>query len=236
MLQKTKVFYLFTIVFTLAFAVASLSAMAKNDNAKNDNSNKSSQSEEKNNAADLTKFETPDKAKGETDAQVNKEKTESVAKTLKELAKGEKAIGNAEVSNQIQEAAIEQEQIQAKTTDAIEQVETRGKVKTFLLGSDYKNLGQLRSNLVQNRNQIRKLTQTMNKLQNSADVTVLQEQLTILMQERERIKNFITTNESNFSLFGWVSRFLTNYEKTPINEQEEKDLTDEVEEAILLKK
>lgn len=233
--QKAKLSYLAVIALALAFGFASLAAIAKNDNAKSEKSNKSSQSEKsKNKSANLKNFEKPDKTKGQTNAQIHKEKIKEVVENLEQVAAQEETAGNGEVSNQVEQVADSQDQTQEETTEAIEEVESRGKIKTFLIGTDYKNLGQLRSNLVHNRNQIRQLTRTMNQLQNNGDSTLLQQQLEVLMQERERIKEVITNNEDSFSLFGWVSRFLANYEQTPISKQEESDLTEEVESAIEL--
>lgn len=232
--KKTKLSYLIVIVFALALSLTSLVAVAKNESAKNDNSNKTSQSQVKgkDKTVNLKSFEKPDKTKGQTNAQVHEEKIEKVNEKLGEVSDQEESQGNTEISDQIDQVVTEQEQSQGETVAAIEEVESRGKIKTFLVGTDYKNLGQLRSSLVQNRNQIRKLTRTMSQVQNEGDQTLLQEQLETLMQERERIKEVITTNQDSFSLFGWVTRFLTNYEETPINQQEEEDLTEEVEEAI----
>lgn len=230
--QKTRLSYLVVIVLSLAMSLASLVAVAKNDNGNNNKSNKTSQSQGKSKSVNLKNFEKPDKAKGETNAQLHKKKTDEVIQNLEEAASSEESTGNTGAGNQIKQVVQEQEQTQEQTIDAIERVEKRGKIKTFLVGTDYKNLGQLRSTLVHNRNQIRKLTQTINQVQNGGDTTLLQEQLATLMLERERIKAIITANESTFSLFGWVSRFLANYEQTPINEQEETQLTNEVEDAI----
>ena len=140
--------------------------------------------------------------------------------------------GNTKISNQIEAVVAVQQQTQTETVAAIEEVETRGKVKTFLVGTDYKNLGQLRSSLVHNRNEIRQLTQTLTQTQTPENQALIEAQLATLMQERERIKTVITNNETSFSLFGWVSRFLFNYEQTPINEEEETQLTEDVKDAI----
>jgi hypothetical protein len=222
--QKTKLSYLSVIVLSLVFGFASLVAVAKNDNAK--------ASQGKSKTVNTKNFEKADTAKGTTNAQLHKEKSEEVTKTLKEEAKKQKDAGNTEVGDQIQQVVTEQEQTQEETTDAIAEVESRGKIKTFLVGTDYKNLGQLRSSLVHNRNEIRKLTQSLALVQTPEEKALIEAQLLTLTQERERIKTVITTNESSFSLFGWVSRFLTNYEQTPINETEETQLTTEVETAI----
>ncbi len=228
--QKIKLSYLAVISIVMVFTFVSFAAMAKNDNAKND---KSSQSEKNKSAkVNLKSFEKPDVSNGETNAQVHKEKSKEVTTALKEAAKEQKEAGKTEVGNQIQQVANEQELSETPTAEAIEEVETRGKVKTFLFGTDYKNLGQLRSSLVHNRNEIRKLTKTLALVLTVEEKAAIEAQLLTLTQERERIKTVITDNETSFSLFGWVSRFLTNYEETPINEEEENDLTEEVEQAI----
>ncbi|HOF42421.1 MAG TPA: hypothetical protein PLF86_01055 [Candidatus Moranbacteria bacterium] len=204
-------------------AVCVPAAYAKNDNAKSN----AGTSKEKN-----VKLKNFEKVAGKTNAQVHKEQTGAVVKNLKKVAAEEKMIGNVETSKQIEQIASSQEQAQEENAKAIEKIEKKSKVRTFLFGTDYKNLGQLRSNLVHNRNEIRKLTRTMGMVSDEAEKATLQEQLTTLMQERERIKTVISTNENKFSLLGWVARFLTNYKQTPINEEEEEQLEDEIENVI----
>lgn len=225
MKQKTKLSYLLVIASAFAFWSVAIIAVAKSDNVK-------TQSQGKSRTADLKNFEKADKAKGTTNAQIYEEKTKEVTKSLKAEATKQKAAGNTAVSEQIQQVVTEQEQTQEQTTEAIAEVESRGKVKTFLVGTDYKNLGQLRSGLVHNRNEIRKLTQTLTQVQTPEEKALIEAQLLTLTQERERIKTVITTNEDSFSLFGWAFRFLNNYEQDPINEKEETELINEVEAAI----
>ncbi|HOX10565.1 MAG TPA: hypothetical protein P5323_01265 [Candidatus Moranbacteria bacterium] len=233
MKQKTKLAYLFVIVLSVMFGCVSLAAVAKSDNAnKNDKTEKSVKSQEKSKTVNLKNFEKADQTKSTTNAKIHKEKTGKVVEVLEQVAAQEETAGNTEVSEQVGQVAETQDQAQEETVAAIEEVEKRGKVKTFLVGTDYKNLGQLRSSLVHNRNEIRQLTKSLTQTQTPENQALIEAQLATLMQERERIKTVITTNESGFSLFGWVSRFLFNYEQTPINETEEAELTDEVETAI----
>jgi hypothetical protein len=244
--QKVKLAYILAIVLSLAIGLASFVAVAKSENAKSANgqSSQSGQTSQngktekntsesgKSQALNLHNYAKPDKSKGETNGTIYREKTQEVTKNLRQVVKEERNSGNAKVSQQVQQVVTEQLTTQEQTAQAMEQVEKRNKVKTFLLGSDYKNLGQLRSELVQNRNQIRSLIRTMNEAQNDTDKTAIENQLTLLMQERERIKSVVTANEGGFSLFGWVSRFLNNYEMTPINQKDEDDLANEVEDAV----
>ncbi|HBI16734.1 MAG TPA: hypothetical protein DDY52_01050, partial [Candidatus Moranbacteria bacterium] len=178
--QKIKPMYLFVISFFLLAGFASMAAIAKNDNDKNgsDKSNKAgktSQSEEAggDKVINLKDYKKADVTKGETNAKVHKEKTTEVIENLekiqvqKEIVEAEDAT-RVEVKNkakkQIAEVMVEQESSQEEVSTAIEEVENNGNLRKFIFGPDYKNLGQLRSELVQNRNQIRKLTQAIETL------------------------------------------------------------------------
>jgi len=88
--------------------------------------------------------------------------------------------------------------------ESIDKVEKRSKIKTFFFGSDFKNLGDLRSQMVQTRNQIAQLTRLVDKAENDQDKTELQSQIQVLNKEQASIENFITQNENKFSLFGWA--------------------------------
>ncbi|KKP69221.1 MAG: hypothetical protein UR66_C0001G0103 [Candidatus Moranbacteria bacterium GW2011_GWE1_35_17] len=244
--HKTMPVYLFVIASFLVAGWVSMVAVAKNDNAKNENTEKivvkekksSDEQDKKNvkNETELKNYKKADTSKGETNAQIHREKTAEVIENLEQVEVAEEIVvdevkvrAKNEAKKQIAEVVVEQESSQEQVSGAIEEVENDGVAKKFFLGPDYKNLGQLRSELVQNRNQIRKLIQAINTLaQNGEDTLALQSQLAILTQERERFKTIIATNQEGFSLFGWVARFLNNYEETPINETEENELTEEV--------
>lgn len=250
--KKMNPVYFFAISFFLLAGFASMVAVAKSDNANSGNSkssNAKSEETEKVGKADakapkvdLKNYQKPDTTKGETNAKIHKEKTDEVIGELEQVSTktqnmGEEQQINVEVKNklkkQVEEVIAQEEANQEQATKAIEEVENDGAVKKFIVGPDYKNLGQLRSTLVHNRNQIRQMTMAINTLsQNGGDTTALAAQLATLTQERERIKSIITTNQDSFSLLGWVSRFINNYEQTPVDDTEEEKLIDEVEEAI----
>ena len=88
--------------------------------------------------------------------------------------------------------------------DSIPMVALTGQVKTFLIGTDYKNLGALRSEMVQTRNRFEQLSKLMENVQNEGDKTELQNQIQTLEQEQTRIESFIKAREGRFSLFGWL--------------------------------
>jgi hypothetical protein len=108
------------------------------------------------------------------------------------------------IGQQVRIIAQQQNQSASTTIQAIEKVQTRNKVKTFFFGSDYKNLGALRSETVQTRNRLEQLNRLMENIQNEGDKIELQNQIQALEQEQIKIESFIKTQESKFSLFGWL--------------------------------
>ncbi len=108
------------------------------------------------------------------------------------------------IGEQVRTIAQQQVQSASTTEDVIGKIQARNKIKTFLFGSDYKNLGTLRSEMVQTRNRLEQLTGLLTNAQTETDKTQLQSQIQILEQEQTKIENFITTQGSKFSLFGWL--------------------------------
>jgi hypothetical protein len=112
------------------------------------------------------------------------------------------------IGEQVRVIAQQQNQAVSSTIQIMEKVQTRSRVRTFLFGSDYKNLGALRSETVQTRNRLEQLNRLMESAQNEGDKTELQNQIQALEQEQEKIENFVNDRESKFSLFGWLTKLL----------------------------
>jgi len=135
--------------------------------------------------------------------QVNAEEHKSaVADSVQSLLNVANRAGEG-IGQQIKIIAEEQNQSEETMVQAMEKVQTRSQIKTFFMGTDYKNLGVLRSEMVQTQNRLQQLNTEMEKIQNQADKTELQNQIQALTQEQEKIENFIKTEEGRFSLFGW---------------------------------
>ncbi len=113
---------------------------------------------------------------------------------------------NNGIGQQVRVIAQQQNQAASTTVQAMEKVQERNKVKTFFLGSDYKNLGALRSEMVQTENRLQQLNKLMENVQNEADKTELQNQIQALQQEQQKVEIFVNANENKFSLFGWFTR------------------------------
>jgi hypothetical protein len=110
------------------------------------------------------------------------------------------------IGQEVRVIAQQQNDSDATTTKAIEKIQSRSKIKTFLFGSDYKNLGALRSELVQTRNRIDQLNRI---IQNATSTAEIQTQIQTLEEEQTKIENFIKEQESKFSLFGWLVKLFS---------------------------
>jgi len=146
-------------------------------------------------------------------AKEHKKTIKNLVQTLEQVAETESIVGDPDVSDEVSDVAQSSEDAVVDTVGALEKVESRSAWKSLLVGPDYKNLGQLRSSIAQTSNEIRKLTRAMSEV-NPESTASVQTQLTALTQERQRIYNVITTNESKFSLFGWLARFMAGYAPT----------------------
>jgi hypothetical protein len=107
------------------------------------------------------------------------------------------------IGEQVRVVAQQQNESKDKVADAIDKVKDRSKVKTFLIGTDYKNIGQLRSEMVKTGNRADWLKRLLDKTTSEESKTALQGQIQTLEQEQQKIDAFLKANESKFSLFGW---------------------------------
>lgn len=137
--------------------------------------------------------------KNQDNAELHRSAVANFVQSLLAIADREGGIGQ-----EVRVIANQQNDIKDRAADLIYAVENRNKVKTFFIGASYKNLGELRSQMVQTRNQIEQLKRLMERVENQGDKTELQNQIQILEQEEVKTNEFIAQNESKFSLFGWA--------------------------------
>lgn len=123
---------------------------------------------------------------------------------LDKVADSDKKIGE-----QVREIAKEQHVLDEATADAIDKVKSRNKIKTLLIGSDYKNIGKIRSELANTEQRITKL-QTLAEQATTPEVKdTLTQQIETLQTEQQKVDDFVTTHEKAFSLFGWFVKLFT---------------------------
>ena len=102
------------------------------------------------------------------------------------------------------------EQVQARTETALQQMSQRNQAVKLLIGPDYKNAGQVRSDVVGLRNDIRQLTRIQED-SSTEDAGDVQGAIDELQTEADELETRLAEELSGFSLFGWLSRLLANY-------------------------
>jgi hypothetical protein len=88
----------------------------------------------------------------------------------------------------------------------IDSINNRSSFVKFLVGPGNKNIGQLRSEIVRNNEQIRKLQGMLIQTNSDENKRLIQKNLEDLQSQQEKIISFVVSNENTFSLFGWVVR------------------------------
>lgn len=196
--MKNKILLVGILMIAFAFAV---NVYAAGQNSDKGTGNQVQQQTQTNNQGEDAQIKNK-----EQEGRINAEQHRSaVGNFVQGLLKAASSTENA-IGQQVRVIAQQQNQSASTTIQAMEKIQTRNKVKTFFLGSDYNNLGALRSEMVQTRNRLEQLNKLMENIRNEGDKTELQNQIQALEQEQTKIENFIKTQEGKFSLFGWVLR------------------------------
>ncbi len=112
------------------------------------------------------------------------------------------------VGKEVRDIAWEHAFSAERLNNAIHEVESRGSIKTALVGSDYKNLGQLRSEIVVVENTIDRLEKAKDKATDPGTIAELDTQIAALKATASSTLEFVEDSESKFSIFGWLVRLL----------------------------
>lgn len=139
--------------------------------------------------------------KSTTTSETSKSTVATFVQALLKVADRERGIGA-----QVKVVAQDQQSSSEKTVEATEKIETRSKIKTFFFGSDYKNLGVVRSEMVKTENQITKLEALAKKAVTASAKAELNAQIEVLKSEQIKIQAFLDAHTSTFSLFGWLKK------------------------------
>jgi hypothetical protein len=92
------------------------------------------------------------------------------------------------------------------SAEAIEQVEKRSPILVFLIGSDYKNLGKIRSEMTTSSSSIARLQSVAGRTTDLTAKAEIEAQVKVLEDSQVKLETFVETHESAFSLFGWAMK------------------------------
>ena len=118
-----------------------------------------------------------------------------------------KRNNNPEIGEQVRTMVQNHEQVQVRTETALQQMNQRNETVKFMIGPDYKNAGQVRSDVVGLRNDIKQLEQIKTKT-SPTDAGDVQGAIDELEVEADALEVDLTEQLSGFSLFGWLAKLL----------------------------
>lgn len=144
---------------------------------------------------------TKENDNGQLTAESHRNAVANFVQSLLKVADREGGVGA-----QVREVARAQQDSASNSSDAITKVQSRSALRTFFLGSDYRNLGQLRSEMAKTSANISKLQNLIADATSTSDKAELTAQLQVLENSQTKISAFVQTHENVFSLFGWFVR------------------------------
>ena len=111
---------------------------------------------------------------------------------------------NGGIGEQVRQWARTQQQSETKIQEHLSKIESKTGLARSLFGPNYGSLNDLKQEMEQNRVRIQQLEQLKLKLTNQADITNVQEMVTLLQQENTALQEKITAEESSGGLLGWL--------------------------------
>lgn len=148
-----------------------------------------------------------------TERNMNREATASglqISNTIREMEQLETRVKSPKAKEALQLAAETAEQSQATVESSLNEMYGRPGFLKFIIGPDYKNAGQVRSEIVKLENEIRQLTRAKEGLSES-DQAAIDESIAALEGDLTSIKTMLNEALKGISLFGWLSRFLSGF-------------------------
>ncbi len=138
---------------------------------------------------------------GKLTAETHRSVVATFVQSLLAVADREGGIGT-----EVRAVAQSQNDSASTTVSAMTKVDGRGSFHIFLAGSDYKNLGVIRSEIATTTANIAKLKALLSQATSDTDRAELNVQIKALEDEQVKIEAYLKANEGKFSLFGWLNR------------------------------
>ncbi len=132
-------------------------------------------------------------------------------KTIEQL---QTKVKNPQAKDALQQAIQVAEQSEATVASSFKEMSGRPGFLKFLIGADYKNAGQVRSEIIKLRNEIAQLTRTREEV-SAGDQDAIDETIGLFQEQLMSIETDLSRQLEGFSLFGWLSRLLTGF-KAPV--------------------
>ncbi len=178
---------------------SSVSASASSTNATNSgNATSTLRTAVKGNATSSS-AQAKSKANGHLTAENHGSAVVAIVKSLLSIADRDGRIGA-----EVRVVAQSQNDSASTTMKSMTKLEKRGFFTKFLVGSDYKNVGAVRSEMVRTENDINRLEKVYDRTTSAEVRADLRSQIDALKAEEVKLEAFVKANESSFSLLGWL--------------------------------
>ena len=119
------------------------------------------------------------------------------------------ATRNQGIGDQIRVIAQNQNRIQEEAEDALETAQKRSGFARFFIGPDYAQLKTVEERLKNHSQNLAELKELREQIQVNQDKDLLDEQIQVMEEIKQELQNEVTKDKKGFSLFGWLSRLLT---------------------------
>lgn len=147
----------------------------------------------------------------ETDDMMDSTMSGRMESAVRKAEQLKERINNPEVGEQLQNSVEAQQHAQERIQETLTDMKARPGFLRFILGPDYKNAGQVRSQLVQMKNQINQLTRLKASIDDPESQQQLQGIIDDLQSQSNQLELQLNNSLTGFSLFGWLSRILSGY-------------------------
>jgi hypothetical protein len=107
------------------------------------------------------------------------------------------------IGPEVRLVAQEQASTSEKVKTDMDNLSGESKIKVFLFGPNYKNLGDLRSSIVTTQNNIDRLKKVQTKATSASVKADLEVQIKALEDVASSTEAFVEANESKLSILGW---------------------------------
>jgi len=109
------------------------------------------------------------------------------------------------IIDEIKDVTEKQNYSKEQTNNKLYQIKNKSKAFSFLVGN---KLGILRFQLVQVKDQVSRLKDLKEKVNNNIERLQIEDKLKLAEMERIILENTILEQQNRFSLFGWVANYL----------------------------
>lgn len=146
-----------------------------------------------------------------------KENTRPLENTLKLMTRLQEKVQDKETLQEVSQIRQNQQEAEGTIENSFDDMKARPSIVKFVFGPDYKNAGQVRSEVVKLQATIKQMTRLRDRL-SVENQGVVDEAISTMNQELTSIQTKLSESLSGFSLLGWLNKLLSGF-TVPVPEE-----------------